>query len=71
MAGSTICRTSIASYSGHEAVVAFNGEVLEGELPRNKMRLLLAWVEIHQDDLKANWDLISSGEQIFRINPLK
>jgi len=60
-----------ASYSGHKVIVALDGEVLEGEFPRNKMRLLLAWMEIHQDDLKANWDLISDGEPIFRIDPLK
>ena len=60
-----------ASYSGDKVVVALNGDILEGEIPRNKMRLLLAWMEIHKDDLKANWDLISDGEQIFRIEPLK
>ena len=59
------------SYSGDKAVVAFDGEILEGELPRNKMQLLLAWIEIHRDELMANWALISEGEQVFRIEPLK
>ncbi len=33
----------------HEAVIGIpEGEVLEGELPPPKMKLLLAWVEIHK-----------------------
>ena len=39
------------SISEHQAVIAIpGGEVLAGSLPAAKMRLLLAWVEIHQDD---------------------
>ena len=58
-------------YSGDEAVVALDGKVIEGEIPKSKMKLLEAWMEIHHDDLEANWKLLSNGEQIFRIDPLK
>lgn len=60
-----------AEYSGDEVVVALDGEVLEGRLPSAKMKLLEAWMVIHQDDLQANWQLLSRGEQFFRIEPLK
>ena len=60
-----------AEYSGEEVVVALDGTVLEGSFPRNKMKLLQAWMEIHHDDLEANWTLLSNGEQFFRIDPLK
>lgn len=60
-----------AEYSGHEAAVDFEGNVLEGSLPRNKQKLLEAWIEIHKDELEANWKLISDGERVFRIDPLK
>lgn len=40
-------------------------------LPKAKMKLLDAWMEIHRDDLEANWNLLSKGEQFFRIDPLK
>ena len=43
----------------------------EGSLPKNKMRLLLAWIEIHRDELEASWKLLSDGEQFFRIEPLR
>lgn len=60
-----------AEYSGKEIVMTLDGEILEGEIPRNKQKLLEAWVVIHYDDLQANWNLLSNGEQSFRIDPLK
>lgn len=60
-----------AEYAGEEVVVALDGTVLEGGIPRGKMKLLEAWMEIHREDLEANWKLLSLGEQFFRIDPLK
>lgn len=60
-----------AEYSGEEIVIALDGKVLEGSFPRNKQKLLEAWMIIHNDDLHANWELLSKGEKYFRINPLK
>ena len=60
-----------AEYSGEEIVIALDGEILEGTIPAGKMKLLAAWMEIHKEDLAANWKLLSSGEQHFRIEPLK
>ena len=34
------------------------------------MKLLLTWMEIHHDELEANWSLLTQGEQFFRIDPL-
>lgn len=59
-----------AEFSGDETVVALDGTVLEGFLPRNKMKLHLAWMEIHHDELETNWSLLERGEQRFRIDPL-
>jgi len=44
---------------------------LEGELKPNKMKLLQAWIEIHQDELMADWELAGRGENVFKIDPLK
>ena len=62
-----------AEYSGEEVVVALDGTVLEGEksFPRNKLKMLEVWMEIHREELEANWKLLSNGEQFFRIDPLK
>lgn len=59
-------------YQEQEVVLSIpDGNVLEGELKRNKMKLVQAWIEIHQEELMANWELASQGEAIFKIDPLK
>ena len=58
-------------FSGDKAAIALDGEVLEGSIPSTKMKLVEAWIEIHRDDLEANWKLLSSGEEYFKIDPLK
>ncbi len=61
-----------AQYAEHEAIVGIDdGEVLEGSLPRPKMRLVQAWIEIHREDLLAKWRLAVEGQQPFKIEPLK
>ena len=60
-----------AEYAGDEVVVSLDGEVIEGSIPTNKMKLLLAWMEIHKEDLEANWTLLSNNEQHFKIDPLR
>ena len=54
-----------------EAVKSLDGTLLEGDLPVAKMKLLDAWMELHKDELSANWELLSNGEKHFRINPLQ
>lgn len=59
-------------YGGATAVIGIQDlDVLNGELPRSKLRLVLAWMEIHRDELMANWELAANGEPLFRIEPLK
>jgi hypothetical protein len=59
-------------YQEYEAVVAIpDGEVLEGKIPRNKMKLVQAWIEIHQDELVADWELAVSGQPLYKIEPLR
>jgi hypothetical protein len=61
-----------AKYQDNEVVLTIpEGEILDGSIPNNKIKLLLAWIEIHRDELMANWDLASKGEQVFKIDGLK
>jgi hypothetical protein len=48
-----------------------DGSVLGGNLPPAKMKLVQAWIEIHREDLMANWKLATSGEPVFKIDPLR
>jgi hypothetical protein len=46
-------------------------EIMEGNLPSRQAKLVLAWSEIHKEDLLADWDLASKGELPFQIDPLR
>ena len=48
-----------------------SGKTLAGRIPSSKMKLVLAWIEIHQDELIADWQLAQSGETVFKIEPLR
>ena len=59
-------------YQDQEAVISIpGGDVLEGGMPSSKLKLVQAWVEIHREDLMADWELASSGRAVFPIDPLK
>ena len=59
-----------AAYGDDEAVLSIiDGSVLTGSLPANKLRLVDAWIEIHREDLLADWSLAVQGEGIFKIDP--
>jgi predicted esterase len=61
-----------AQYGDEEAVVSIpEGNILEGTLPSAKLKLVLAWIEIHKEELLANWRLATEGQQVFKIDPLK
>ena len=59
-------------YQEDEVIVSIpDGEVLEGAIPKAKMKLLQAWIEIHKDELVANWQLAVSGQHPYKIEPLR
>jgi hypothetical protein len=60
-----------AKYAEFEASIGIeDGETLAGKLPRKQLRLVQAWIELHRDELLADWELASSGEQPYKIAPL-
>ncbi len=61
-----------AYYGGKNASIAIKtGEILSGSLPPAKMKLVQAWLELHRDELQADWKLVSNGEMPFKIEPLR
>jgi hypothetical protein len=61
-----------AQYGEEEAVISIpEGSVIEGSLRTAKLKLVQAWIEIHQDELMADWELAVNGQAVFKIEPLK
>ena len=61
-----------ALYAGDEAVFGIEtGDLLDGSLPPRQTRLVQAWIEIHREELMADWSLAVKGESTFKIDPLR
>ena len=59
-------------YGDEEAAIAIpDGTIIEGSIRSAKLKLVQAWIEIHQDELMANWRLAINGQPIFKIEPLR
>ena len=48
-----------------------DGKLLAGTFPKNKTRLVQAWIDIRREELNADWYLALQGEEVFKIDPLK
>ncbi|MDA8410764.1 MAG: DUF4160 domain-containing protein [Treponema sp.] len=61
-----------ARYQGFKASLALDdGEVLAGELPPRQLRMVQVWIDLHKDELLADWDLAVAGEEPYKIAPLQ
>ena len=60
-----------ADYQGMVATYSVpDGDLLAGELPPTKHKLVVAWIEIHKEDLLADWELAVHGKKTFPIKGL-
>jgi len=60
-----------ADYQGQVGIYAIDdGELLAGGLPPAKHKLVVAWIEIHKDDLAADWQLAVNGKPPLAIKGL-
>ena len=61
-----------AYYQDYKAIINIQScEISEGKFPSKQSKLVLAWTEIHKEELLADWKLASNGELPFPIEPLK
>lgn len=67
----TTHRTSMLNIRAKVAVYSIpDGTVLASELPPKKHKLVVAWIEIHQDELMADWQLAVKGQKPLPIRGL-
>lgn len=59
-------------YQDHKAKFDIDtGDISDGTLPPKQTRLVEAWIELHREELMADWVLASQGELPFKIEPLR
>lgn len=60
-----------AEYASYKALVDIQeGVIIRGNLPSRQLKIVLAWCEIHRDELMQNWELARDEKPLNRINPL-
>ena len=61
-----------AFYQGHLAAFGIEPvDLLAGDFPRRPRRLVEAWAELHQEELRIAWDDLQTGRTPEKINPLR
>ena len=56
--------------NGQAKVRIDNLDVIDSTLDRRELRLVLAWAELHRQELDENWRRARAGETLRRIEPL-
>ena len=60
-----------AQYGENKILVDIqNATVIKGVFPSKQLKLVLAWCEIHREELMINWENVLRHELLNRINPL-
>ncbi|MBR3241508.1 MAG: DUF4160 domain-containing protein [Parasporobacterium sp.] len=60
-----------AEYNENNVLIdIIEGRVLKGAFPSKQLKYVLAWAEIHQDELLQNWALAEQDLPLNKIAPL-
>jgi hypothetical protein len=61
-----------ARHAGATAKVRIDTlEVIESDMGRRQLRFVLAWAELHQQELSENWRRARAGETLWPVEPLR
>ena len=55
-------------YGEYEAVLALDGELLSGVLPKKQYRMVSGWLAAHEDEAYAAWNSAVRGMDFSRID---
>lgn len=60
-----------ATYGDYEAIYDLEEKAfIKGMLPTKQARFVLAWAELHEEEILSNWNNLIDGKGINKINPL-
>lgn len=58
-------------YGDYEASVGIDGDLLSGSIPIKQLKIINAWLAIHEDELYKAWNNAVRGLHFDKIEPLK
>lgn len=60
-----------ANYGEYKVVISIDEEVVEGFMPKRALEMVFEWMDVHKDELMANWAKCQMGDIPDKIEPLK
>lgn len=60
-----------AYYQDYEASVGIDGELLAGSIPVKQLKLLQAWLVLHEEEIYAAWNKAVQNIPFGKIEPLQ
>jgi hypothetical protein len=61
-----------AEYQSNKAKIDFGGNVLSGDLrSKTALRLVREWIDLHDSELKRDWELARDGKPLEKVAPLE
>lgn len=59
-----------AWYGDYKVTVSIRDGVVTGKMPGRALRMILEWLELHRDELLADWEKAQKGTPLDKIEPL-
>lgn len=60
-----------AKYGEFEAIISIEEGIIDGNLPKRALKLVLEWLRLHEKELMENWKRAQIGEPLKPIEPLE
>ena len=60
-----------AVYGEYQITVEIQDGVVHGDFPKRALRLVLEWLDLHEQELLEAWELIQAGHPVKKIAPLE
>ncbi|MBC8603382.1 DUF4160 domain-containing protein [Parabacteroides acidifaciens] len=57
-------------YGDYQAIITIEKGIVKGEIPGSVLKNVFCWMDLHKDELMANWMRLQNGEEVQKINPL-
>lgn len=60
-----------AKYAEYKGAYNFEGDLIEGTLPKKQNRLIQAWCSLHEEELNAAWIAWNESGEVIKIDGLR
>ncbi len=58
-------------YENYKAIITIKEGIVTGSLPRRALNLVYEWLDLHKDELMANWEKLKEQQSPDKIQPLE